>query len=132
MGGPGYFALLSGTGVAMLGFIKNKAIQIALNHLRDKNMNPTLEGIAKIKEIAWKDGKLHLNLTLDGLENHAIEIDCARLEIAPDGSSITVGEFSSNMPFAANALNNFAARTYDIPTDGPRAALKAAKLALGV
>lgn len=108
------------------------ATTVALKGVKDKLVNPNIEGIGVVKEISFRDRTLFLTVVLDGLEDRPIEISCSRLEIAPDGSSVTVHEFQSNMPFAQNALNRFAVRPFSVPEGGARMAVVAAKKGLGL
>lgn len=116
----------------MLMGIRDKAFSIALNSIKDKYMNSHLEGIGVVKSIAYKDGKLILTVVLEGLEDHPLSIEAGEIEIAPDGSTIKVGKFNANIPFANNALNRFATNKFNVPEGGARTALKTAKTLLGL
>lgn len=99
----------------------------------DKLINPRLAGIAKVKSLSLDNRKIYLTCVLDGLENVDIQVVCNDLAIAEDGSFIEVGNFTSNMPFAENALNTFAAKKYPVPEDGmARKALVIVKKTLGL
>ena len=74
-----------------------------------------LGDIAKITKIGLVSGKLYLSFVLNGLEDKAMQVQCHDVRIAEDGSSLTVGEFESNMPFLLNALNRFAPKTIALP-----------------
>lgn len=99
-------------------FLKDMIVDKTLNTVRDKVINPKITDIAKVKAIELKDGKLNLTLTLNGLDDTDISVTCNKLSIAPEGDSVTVSDFTSNMPFAENALNSFATGTYKID-EGP-------------
>lgn len=116
----------------MLGWLRNKTAQIALNVVKDKFVNPNLDGICTVSEIRYRDKALALNLTLDGLEDRPIEVTCSDIEIAPDCSTITIHKYESNMPFAQNALSRFASDPIPIPEGGARTAVCAAKKVLGL
>lgn len=116
----------------MLGSIASAGISMALNGVKEKVVNPNLEGIGVVKEISFRDKKLHLKLVLDGLEDKVIEISCSKVTIAPDGSSVGLSGFSSNMPFAENALNRFAPKAFSVPDGAGRIALVAARKVLGL
>lgn len=104
-----------------------------LKILKDTVINPYLADIGTVTGIAYADKKLHLLLKLKGMEDHEIEVVCNSIAIAEDGSQITFGEFTSNKPFAQNALNKFAASTYDIPDKvGVHLAMRCARTALGL
>ena len=94
--------------------LKNMLVDKTLNYLREKVINPKIADIAKVKAIEFKDGKLNLLLTLNGLDDVDINVTCNKVSISPDGDKISVSDFSSNMPFAENALNSFAAGEYKI------------------
>lgn len=94
--------------------LKNMLVDKTLNIVRDKVINPKIADIAKVKTLELKNGKLNVVLTLNGLDDIEIAVTCNKLSISPEGDSVTVSDFSSNMPFAENALNSFAAGTYKI------------------
>ena len=114
-------------------FLTNFMARKTLAKLRDKVINPKIADIAKVKSLELKDGELHLVFTLNGLDNVDISVVCHKISISPEGDKITVSDFSSNMPFAENALNSFAAREYVID-EGPMAklGLLAARKMLGL
>lgn len=116
----------------MFSCLKNKAIKIALQQLKERVLNPNLEGIGIVKDMVYEDKKLRLTLILAGLEDKPITIQCDDIVIAEDGSSIIVEKFESNMEFARNALNRFATRRFDVPEGMARFALKSAKTVLGL
>lgn len=116
----------------MFECIKNMAVSVALNGLKEKLVNPNLEGIGKVTEISFKDKTIFVTVVLEGLEDTPIEACCRKIEIAPDGSSVTLADFDSKLPFAKNALNRFAAKTFDIPEGKTRSALAAAKKTFGL
>lgn len=100
----------------MFDFLKNMAAKKALNFFKEKVVNPNLDGIGVITSISLLDKMLYLTLMLDGLGETEIIITGKGISIAEDGSSITVQSFKSNMPFAENALNRFAAgRAFAVP-----------------
>lgn len=117
----------------IFGFLKKRAIRMALENAMDKIINPRLAGIAKVRSLSWKDGRLQAVCALEGLDNVEIDIVCNSVSIAPDGGSVTLGDFTSNMPFAENALNQFAARSWEIPDTGmARGILAAIKKTLDI
>lgn len=116
----------------MFGWLRNKTAQFALNIAKDKFVNPNLEGICTVNEISYRDKALALTLTLDGLEDHPIEVTCSEIEIAPDCSTITIHKYESNMPFAQNALRRFACKPIPIPEGGARTAVCTARKVLGL
>lgn len=116
----------------MIGWLRDKTAQFALNMVKDKFVNPNLDGICTVSDIRYHDKALSLTLALDGLEDRPIEVTCSDFEIAPDCSTITIHKFESNMPFARNALNRFASGPISIPEGGARTAVCAAKKVLGL
>lgn len=115
----------------MFGFVKDKLVQMALNQLREKVMNANLEGIGVVREISFKNGRLMLNIVLEGLQDRPISIEADQIEIAPDESFVTVKSFKSDMPFVHNALNRFASGPFAIPDD-KRTYIKMARGVLGL
>lgn len=116
----------------MFPFAKNWLLSKALNGLKEKFVNPNLEGIATVREIAYRDKMLFLTLILEGLEDKPIEVWGSGVEIAADGSSIKISKYESNMPFAKTALNRFATMPIPVPEGAARLATIAAKKALGL
>lgn len=116
----------------MLKCIKNCVCNYALRKVKEKLVNPALEGIGVVREISFKDGSLFLTLILEGLEDRPIDVRCSEIEIAPDGSQLTIHQFESNMPFAQNALTRYGTRPIDIPEGSARFAVATAKKALGL
>ena len=117
----------------MFGMLKNMATNKALNFFREKAVNPNLDGIGVITSISLLDKMLYLTLMLDGLGETEIIITGKGISIAEDGSSITVQSFKSNMPFAENALNRFAAgRHFELPEGNARSYAMMAKKILGL
>lgn len=116
----------------MFAFLKNKAINLGLDALKERIMSEYLEGIGVIKALAWKDGRLTVELILNGLEDRPIEVIARDIEIAPDGSSIRINAYEANMPFAATALNRYAVRAFAVPDGLARAAVQAIRKTLAV
>lgn len=94
-------------------------------------MLPSLEGIARISELEWRNGELRVSLILDGLPERPLEISVRDIEISPDCSLLHVHYFSASMAFAQNALMRFAARPFAIPP-AARPALAALRPLLGI
>ncbi len=109
-----------------------KGANKALNSLKEKYVDPNIEGIGKVKAISYQNKQLYLTVVLDGLENIDINVTCKDISIAKDNSSITIGSYTSNMPFAENALNRFARKPFDVPEGAARTVLSGAKIALGL
>lgn len=87
----------------------------ALNGLKDSVINPHIKGLGTVHSLDIQDGKLMLSATLDGFDDTLISITCNKFQIASDGSSVTLGDFTASKPFAENALNRFAAKTFEVP-----------------
>lgn len=113
--------------------MRSKITNLALGAIKEKIVNPNLEGIGTIKAISYTQGEISLTLVLMGLEDRPINLRASEIAIAPDGSSITVGRFESDMAFVQNGLDKFlAGRPFEIPEGSPRMALKTAKTVLGL
>lgn len=78
-------------------------------------MDINLEGLGVIKEFSYKNRKLFATLVLEGLPDSPISVEAADLEIAPDGSTVSVKSLKSNMPFVHNALNRFVKGPFNVP-----------------
>lgn len=116
----------------MFKSIKERLCNFALGKLKEKIMEPVLEGIGTVRELSYRDGQLFLSLVLEGLEDRPIDVRCSEIDISPDGSQLIVHKFESNMPFAQTALNRFATRPIAIPEGSARFALATAKKTLGL
>ena len=97
------------------GSVKDATMRAALMQLKDRLLNQAIEKFGTINEIDYRDKKLSLTCELKGLEGNPIEVSIGLLQIADDGSHITIGDFDSNREFAKNALNMFAAKEYAVP-----------------
>ncbi|MFG6376350.1 MAG: hypothetical protein K1W05_10620 [Desulfovibrio sp.] len=116
----------------MFESMKDAAITMALGKIRDKVLDQYLEGIGTVETINYKNKKLFLGLSLEGLPQ-PIEVECSDICFAPDGSAVTVNCFSANVPFAQTALDRFAAgKSFEIPEGAARFAVVAAKKVLGL
>lgn len=116
----------------MLSKIKDKAVSLALAGIRDKLVNPAVSGLGQVHDVNWRDKKLYLTVTLDGMPDRPIEVVCSDIEISPAGDSIRVGQYDASAPFAKNALNRFACHSFPIPEGAARSAVKAARIGLGL
>lgn len=104
-----------------------------LNGLKSLVINPALKGIGTVRHMDIRDGQLYITLSLEGLDGVTVEIVCQKLIIGPDGSTVTVDGFLSNLPFVQNALNTFAAGTHAIPPNSMvRRALAGARRLIGI
>lgn len=116
----------------MFEAMKDAAVTMALGKIRDKVLEPYLEGIGTVETINYKNKKLFLGLQLDGLPR-PIEVECSEISLAPDGSSVTVNKFAANLSFAQTALDRFAAgKSFAVPEGAARFAIVAAKKVLGL
>lgn len=86
-------------------------------------INQHIAKYGKLKSLFLEDGQIRASLLLNGLEDREITISCASVEIAPDGSSISLGDFSSNLPCVEQALNDFCTRTFPVDSKGAQIAL---------
>lgn len=116
----------------MFDFLKNRTVNLALNSIKGIVVNPNIEGIGTVQEIKYADGKCHVKLLLNGLEDKPIDITCEDIKIGDDGSYVLIEKFTSNMPFVQNALNKFASQKFDIPEGSARFAVKSAKSILNL
>lgn len=112
--------------------LRTFAANKALGWIKEKFVNPNIEGIGTVKKILFENGKLLLTVELTGLEDRPIDITASDIRIAPDNSSIEVRMFESNMPFVQTALNRFATRAFDVPEGSARMGLATAKAVLGL
>lgn len=113
--------------------IRNSAIGVVLNKVVKNVINPKLDGIGIVEEISWRGKELFLRVRLNGLEDRPLELGCSRISCSPDGSSVSIGQFASNMAFAANALQSFVAgRPIAVPEGSARLAVVTAAKVLGV
>ena len=111
----------------------NFGVQMALNGIKDKVMNPKLEGIGTIEEFSYRDKKLFCKLRLEGLEDHPLEVLCEDISVADDGSSLAINKFMANKKFLQTALDNFmVGRVIEIPEGAARMGVIAAKKILGL
>lgn len=116
----------------MFESMKDAAVTMALGKIRDKALAPYMEGIGTVETINYKNKKLFLGLSLEGLPQ-PIEVECSDICLAPDGSTVTVNCFSANLPFAQTVLDRFAAgKSFEIPEGAARLAVVAAKKVLGL
>lgn len=112
--------------------LKNNVVSMALNTAWEKLMGQYLDGIGTVKKISYEDGKIFLTVILAGLEDKPIDITCSEIEMAADGSAISVRKFESNMPFVQTALNRYAVKSFAIPPGKARLACECVKKALGL
>lgn len=110
--------------------LKNMLVSVALRKLKDMALASMLEGIGTIDEIEYEDGKVFLQLKLEGLPT-PVKVECSDIVIAPDGSSVTINNFSSSVACVDTALGRFVAgRTIDVPEGAARFGLSAASKVL--
>lgn len=108
---------------------RDKIVEIALNKIKEKIVDPEIDGIGVVKEIRYKDGKALLTIALEGLEDRPITVEASDIVIAQDGSSITINTFNSNMPFAKKGLTRFlAGKSLPIPEENRSSVVMAKKL----
>lgn len=106
----------------------------AANALADvKGVDMINQHIAKygrLKSLFLKDGQVRASLLLNGLDDREITIACTSVDIAKDGSEVSFGGFSANLPCVEQALNDFCTRTFQVPPGRARLALVIARKAL--
>ena len=119
--------------MSLLNTFKNAAATKALEGLKEKVLNPGFARFGQISRIAYENKRLTLGLLLKGLEDREIEVSCAGIRIADDGSSVTLYDYTSNVEFVTEAMNMFATRPIDVPDNSMvRSVVKTAKTVLGL
>ena len=84
-----------------------------------KNLiNQHIAKYGRLTSLFIKDGQVRAGLLLNGLDKE-IAISCASVTIADDGSAVSLGDFSANVPCVEQALNDFCTRTFEVKS--PRA-----------
>lgn len=105
----------------MFGRIKDMVKRAALNKVREKMINPQLAGIGTVEELSIRDKGVYLVVKLAGLEDRPIDVKCSDINIAEDGSSVTIGHCESEMPFVREAMARFLQnRKIDLPEGNAR------------
>lgn len=102
--------------------LKQKGAAFTVETLLQAPVSNALERYGKVKGLALENGELRLLLALNGLE-HEVEIRCADISIAEDGSSVRVGSFRSNIACVEQALNDFATAPFAIANGNARTGL---------
>ncbi|WP_165075150.1 MULTISPECIES: hypothetical protein [unclassified Desulfovibrio] len=91
-----------------------------------KNLiNQHIARYGKLKSLFVQDGEIRASLILNGLADHEITISCASVDIAEDGSKVSLGGFSSNVSCIEQALNDFCTRTFEVKSARAQFALMA-------
>lgn len=102
-------------------------MEMLANKLADSKgkdyINQHIAKYGKLTSLFFKDGQVRASLLLNGLEDREITISCASVDIAEDGSAISLGDFSSNLPCIEQALNDFCTRTFPVDSKGAQVAL---------
>lgn len=93
-------------------------------------INQHIAKYGKLTSLFLKDGQVRASLLLNGLEDREITISCTSVDIAEDGSAVSLGGFSANLPWVEQALNDFCTRTFKVPAGGARLALAIARKTL--
>ena len=86
-------------------------------------INQHIAKYGRLTSLFFKDGQVRAGLLLNGLDDREITISCASVHIAEDGSAISLGDFSSNLPCVEQALNDFCTRTFQVEPGRARTAL---------
>ncbi|MCR4666748.1 MAG: hypothetical protein K5657_05590 [Desulfovibrio sp.] len=119
--------------MGFLSAVRDTAVSGVLQRLRSFLSENYLAGIGTITDLRYESGRLSMRISLLGLEDREIEAVCSRVSIAPDGSSITLSDFTSNMPFMATILNRYlASAPLTLPEGNVRTFALTAKKVLGV
>ncbi|MDE7240366.1 hypothetical protein [Desulfovibrio sp.] len=102
-------------------------MEMLANKLADSRgkdyINEHIAKYGKLKSLFFKDGQIRASLLLNGLEDREITISCASVNIAEDGSEISLAGFSSNLPCVEQALNDFCTRSFPVNSKGVQIAL---------
>ena len=91
-----------------------------LNTVGREHANQYLDGIMDVREVRIVDGRPTVTFTLAGIPEHELTATVGTVDISEDGSSVRLGDFSSNAAFLENALNSFVTRP--IPIEDTRVA----------
>lgn len=79
-----------------------------------KNLiNQHIAKYGRLTSLLIKDGQIRAGLRLNGLEQE-ISVTCASVAIAEDGSAVSLGGFSANVPCIEQGLNDFCTRTFEV------------------
>ena len=81
-------------------------------------INQHIAKYGRLTSLIFKDGQVKAGLLLNGLEDREITISCASVDIAEDGSAVSLRDFSSNLPCVEQALNDFCTRTFPVNSRG--------------
>lgn len=93
-----------------------------------KNLiNRHIARYGKITSLVFKNGEIQAALVLNGLDDREITISCASVDIAEDGSQVSLGDFRANVPCVEQALNDFCTRTFKVDSERAQLALVAAR-----
>ena len=87
-------------------------------------INRHIERYGKLKSLIIQNGDIKASLLLNGLSDREVAISCASVEIAEDGSSVRLGDFSSNVSCIEQALNDFCTRTFEVTATPAQVALR--------
>ena len=88
-----------------------------------KNLiNQHIAKYGRLTSLFIKDGQVRAGLLLNGLDRE-ISVSCASVDIAEDGSTIRLGDFSANVPCIEQALNDFCTRTFEVKSQRAQYAL---------
>lgn len=96
-----------------MGFMEKFASKLADSQGKEY-INQHIAKYGKLTSLFFKDGQIRASLLLNGLEDREISISCASVDIAEDGSAISLGDFSSNVPCVEQALKDFCTRTFPV------------------
>ena len=105
-----------------MGFMEMIANKLADSQGKDY-INQHIAKYGRLTSLFFKDGQIRASLLLNGLEDREITISCASVNIAEDGSAISLADFSSNLPCVEQALNDFCARTFQMKPGRARTGL---------
>ena len=108
------------TDMSLFGGILTDSVNALLNSVGKDLAQKYLDGIMELKEIRIVDKKPAMIFTLTGMPDRELTATVGTVDISEDGSSVRLGDFSSNAAFLENALNRFVTRP--IPIEDTRVA----------
>ena len=95
----------------------DSSVQVAVNQIKDRILNPKIAEYGEIKQLEYNEGKIKIILALKGMEETLLEASANKIIIAEDGSSIQFDDFDANKAFLKAALQNYGSRKIEIPEE---------------
>lgn len=93
-----------------------------------KNLiNQHIARYGRLTSLFFTNGEIKASLVLNGLDDREITVSCASVDIAEDGSQVSLGDFRASLPCIEQALNDFCSRTFKVGSRRAQLALVAAR-----